>query len=84
MPSAMVLVVVLSGCALTEETKEAAARKGADTIDSLASDADWVTCQARTIGNLRRTLGGDMTSEAWQSYVNWCNTVRGQKLVAPE
>lgn len=76
----LVAILVLTGCAEYGALKASVATHGAAVADEAFITARWATCEAATVGAVRRKYSGDPTGlAAWQAFC----TMKESKAVLP-
>jgi hypothetical protein len=73
--SALFLALFLAGCTSFDVGKTIAQDKGAEAADEALDLGIWHTCQASTIGAVRRRFGD--SQDTWEMYQRFCGLKLG-------
>ena len=68
-------LLALSACAELNQAKQVVARVGANAADQELQASVWLTCNAASVGSVRRAYGAN--SETARLYTDFCNTSSG-------
>ncbi len=71
----LLALLALPACAEVTQAKKIVAQVGADAADQELQAAEWATCQAATIGAVRRKYGANRESAI--AYLQFCNASIG-------
>ena len=72
----------LSGCETVDTTRTLIKQKGATTADQGLIDAEWLVCNAASIGSVNRRYG--QTIERADTYKDFCHGDGRANVVSPE
>lgn len=76
------LALILGSCTTLDTTRDVVRLKGAAAADQVLTDAKWLTCDAGSIGAVKRRYG--QTVKSAETYRRFCDGDGQANVVAPE
>ncbi len=77
-----ILALLLVGCAGLDTTRDVVKLKVAQAADQGLTDAEWLVCQASSVGAIKRKYG--QTVERADTYRDFCEGDGQANVIAPE
>ena len=69
------VLLAIPACAEVNQAKRVVAQVGANASDQKLQTSVWLTCNAASVGSVRRAYG--VNSETARLYTDFCNTSSG-------